>query len=451
MENISKFQEKLIKTCKQYMFLQERKKIDISTSALCFFTIWADTPGCYKIFNLAGINKRFNALFVLKNLFSISKNHYLDISFDITKIPSKKINLIISYSSKRNFDTNGNFKDDYFNFSSKDTNYFWILISLDNFVPRNIKNNIAIISYKKGLFKYNFLYLIKSFYTVFKDNRFNYKKIIHFCWEETNFAKKVSHLCNYLFKNLNIKNLILNYEGIPFQHQLLKDIKKIDSKIKTLGYLHCAPWPIQSDLIFKNQSLDNLIVSGKQQKNVLKKFLGWKKKRISVIPSLRFYKQNRNEFSGYLFAPYNLEKKNNYLKRLEEYLKKMKKKRLIKFSVRIHPLNKKSQIHQEFKKKCELIISSYLSNNRIKTSNHSLFFGSATGVCVQALEEGTTITHFPQNESLDVFSNKLWPNLKIKRIGDKIFEYKTKNKNQIFFTSKEKGKFKKYLFPLLKS
>ena len=123
---------------------------------------------------------------------------------------------------------------------------------------------------------------------------------------------------------MKIKNFIINYEGVPFQNQLLNDIKKINYKIKTHGYLHCAPWPLQLDLIYKNQFLDNLVVSGTQQKNVLKKFLGWKKKKISVIPSLRFKKTNKREFNGYLFVPYKLDKEKDYLERLEKFLKEKK-------------------------------------------------------------------------------------------------------------------------------
>ena len=35
--------------------------------------------------------------------------------------------------------------------------------------------------------------------------------------------------------------------------------------------------------------------------------------------------------------------------------------------------------------------------------NLSFFFGSATGVCIQALEEGTKIIHFP-DDKIDIFS-----------------------------------------------
>jgi hypothetical protein len=50
------------------------------------------------------------------------------------------------------------------------------------------------------------------------------------------------------------------------------------------------------------QKLDQLFVSGKDQKSVLIKYLGWNKKRISVIPSLRFYKKSQKQFNGYIFT-----------------------------------------------------------------------------------------------------------------------------------------------------
>jgi len=196
--------------------------------------------------------------------------------------------------------------------------------------------------------------------------------------------------------------------------------------------------------------LDNLVVSGTQQKKVLQKFLGWKKKKISVIPSLRFNKLKKKEFNGYLFIPFKLDKEKDYLKRLEEFLNKLKNKNFNKISVRIHPLNQKSKKHIKFKHLCNQILSKHVKKKAKQKSNYSLFFGSATGVCIQALEEGTNIIHFPNNEQIDVFSNKFWPSLKIKRIGDKIFEYKIKKKHQIFFVKNENEKFKKYFLPLLK-
>ena len=446
VKKIDNFQIKLLQICKKYLNSQKKKNINISISPLCFFTIWAETPGYYKILSLSKLVQKSKLIYIFKNLISISKNHNLKIFYKKKQKKNKDLNLIFSYSTKNDFDNNGNFKDKFFNFNSADQNYYWILIALDNFVPKKVNENIAIIAYEKKIFKYSLIYFLREFFIIIKNQKFNLKRIKHFCWEEHSFSSKVSFLCKNLLQNLKIKNFIINYEGVPFQNQLLNDIKKINYKIKTHGYLHCAPWPLQLDLIYKNQFLDNLVVSGTQQKNVLKKFLGWKKKKISVIPSLRFKKTKKKEFNGYLFVPYKLDKEKDYLERLEKFLKE--KKITNKISVRVHPLNQRSKQHIKFKKQCNQILSKHLTKKLSLKSKYSLFFGSATGVCIQALEEGTSIIHFPNNEEIDVFSNKFWPSLKIKRIGDKIFEYKI-IKNQMFFVKNENEKFKKYFLPLL--
>ena len=37
----------------------------------------------------------------------------------------------------------------------------------------------------------------------------------------------------------------------------------------------------------------------------------------------------------------------------------------------------------------------------------SIIFGNASGVCIQALEEGNRVIHFPDDNNLDTFSNKI--------------------------------------------
>ena len=104
---------------------------------------------------------------------------------------------------------------------------------------------------------------------------------MHYSWFEYDFAKQVSKFSKKFFNGKKIKKVILNYESIPFQNMLLKTIKDINKKTITIGYLHCAPWPIQTDLIFRKILLDKLLVSSKEQKKVLINFLGWRK-RISL-------------------------------------------------------------------------------------------------------------------------------------------------------------------------
>ena len=235
----------------------------------------------------------------------------------------------------------------------------------------------------------------------------------------------------------------MNYESIPFQNMLLQTIKDINEKTFTLGYLHCAPWPIQTDLIFRKILLDKLLVSSIQQKKVLTNFLGWSKRKISVIPSLRFKKNKKKQFNGYIFLPFNLKKNNNYLKRFEELIFE-KKINFGKIEIRIHPLNKKSSTHLETASKFKKMISLNKKNFYGKKKHLSFFFGSATGVCIQALEEGTKIIHFPDDKT-DIFSNKIWDPIKVCFLKEGIFSYELKKYNKLFLVNYEKNKSKKYL------
>ena len=446
-KEIGTLQINLIKKCKNYLINEKKKNIDISISPLCFFTTWANSPGFYQIQRLNNKKKTSFLFFAIKNFLSIYNNLNLDINFNKFSLPSKKTNVIVSYSLKGDFNKNGTFYDKYFDYNSKNKKFFWILISLDGFIPKKLDTNIAIIcNENKNVFSkiyYFTCYLLK----LLKNTKLNINKVKHYFWQEFFYAKHISSLTNKIFNKIKINNFILNYEGIPFQNYLIKEVKRNNSKILIYGYLHCAPWPLQLDLIYKGQKLDKFIVSSLQQKKILCKYLGWKNSKIKVIPSLRFKKEKKKKLNGYLFVPYNLKKNNDYLYRLKDYLSKIKENNKINYSIRIHPLNNNSKKHINFRDDCNEILNKFSKKTK-KTINNSLFFGSATGVCIQALEEGTTITHFPDDTS-EVFTNKIWPTLKIKQLGNSIYEYKLLKINQTFLVKKDKNKFKKYFMPLL--
>ena len=447
MHLINSFQKKTLKDCYKYLRYCKNKDIDISVSPLCFFTVWGKNPGLVRLKKIWGTRHFSDIIYLFKNILSISKNYDLKIynkNFNLKKI--KKANVIVSYSHKDNFDKNGHFNDPYFNASSKkNKNNLWFLISLDNYLPKKIDDNIFLLL-KKNKFKFSIFYLFKKIYYLFIENNFSLLKFLHYCWYEYDFAIRTKNLFFETFKNVHIKKLVLNYENIPFQNYLIKAVKKEKSKNTiTIGYLHCAPWPLQIDLINRNVFLDKLYVSSEDQRNVLIEHLGWKNKKILNIPSLRFHKNKKKEFNGFIFPPYNLSKKNNYLERFEAYLKDSPNGHLNKLKVRIHPLNKDSVIHKNIKIKINDILLKYNKKFSNKNEETSIFFGSATGVCIQALEEGTKIIHFPENELTDVFTNFFWKNIIIKQKAEGVYVYNLSKFKKLFTINKEKNKFNKYL------
>lgn len=452
MKEIFLEQKKIILKCVKYLNKLKKKNIDISQSPICYFTAWAETPGRYKLNEIAknNLKKKF---FILKNLYLISRNFDLKLFFNKSNFSiDKKIkkNLIISYCTKDNFDNNFNYKDTYFDLNNKNnTKFVWFLISLDNYIPKKISKNIYIIG-KKNPKSFSFFYLIKTLIKIIIKNLISPKNLIHSIWYENNYSENIELLFHNFLKNVNIKNLIINYESIPFQNIIINNVKKVDNKIKVFAYLHCAPWPLQTDFFYKNQLIDKLVVSSFDQKKVFIKYFLWKEQKIEVIPSLRFKKNNFNLYKNSLFIPYNLRDSNVYLEKFELYLKKAPNHYLNKLFIKIHPLNRNSEIHKKFKIKLIKIIKKNIKKFSSKGKNFSFFFGSATGVCIQALEEGNNIIHFPENEKLDVFSQNIWKNINVKKIDNKTYSYSIKIKNRLFYVVNKKNRFNTFFLPLLK-
>ena len=139
----------VINYCKIYLN-KIKKKSFISTNPFFYFTTWADTVGRVK---LLSITKEFKFKYfntILKNIFFLGKNYDLIPIYSKNFILNKYSNIIISYSTTDNFDSQGFFYDKFFNISSKEYNNFcWFLISLDHKAPNKIRENIIIVKKKK--------------------------------------------------------------------------------------------------------------------------------------------------------------------------------------------------------------------------------------------------------------------------------------------------------------
>ena len=446
MQEIFKTQTNAINRAKQYIFESSQKNIDIALSSLCFLTTWTRTVGHYKMLKLSGIKNFKYITFFIRDIFSISKHHDLEI-YEPDQ-PKKNNTLIVSYCSKNNFDTEGNFHDNYFAYNSKNLNYSWLLISLDDFMPKSLKENIFIFR-KKTNKRYNLIYLIKTIFKILFDQKISIKNIFHYITSQYIYADILMRKINITFKNLNINKLLINYEGIPFQHGIIKSINNLNKNPKTICYLHCASWPLQTDLIYREKLIDTLLVSGEDQKKNLISYLNWPKEKVSVIPSLRFNKKKESEFGGYLFVPFEIFYIKELLFRFEKFLDNLQAAALGKISIRIHPLNKNSSKHIKLTEELNKLLAKHENKFNKKKNQDSIMLGYATGVCVQALEEGTTIYHFPYNDIIDVFSERIWNNIKVEKIDNLVFKYSLKNKNKMFFVNYENEKFNKYINPLL--
>ena len=134
---------------------------------------------------------------------------------------------------------------------------------------------------KRNTGSVSFLYLVKKIINLFTRYNFSFSKIKHNCWYESDFAYETTQIFKNFIEKKNFEKLLINYESTPWQNSILLEAKR-DNNIKTYGYLHCAPWPVQTDLINRNIFLDKLYVSSRDQKKNLCKNLGWKQNKVSI-------------------------------------------------------------------------------------------------------------------------------------------------------------------------
>jgi len=436
-------QKKIIKQINNYN-KSISKKIDPSLSPYSYMTPWAETHGFYQLQKILKRKDGFNSiLFFIKDLLVISKNmNCLKLAGDTKKLQNRNYKtLIISYCQKSSF-RKGIFYDQYFNFSSENKNFLWLLISLDNYLPKEKSKNIFIYYNKKSEKRFFILnYLIECFFK----KRYNFNSFFHWNNSYFFFSESIKKVVNKILKATNIKKTILNYEGIPYQHGIINQIKSNNKNIKIFCYLHCAGWPLQTDLLYRNRKIDKLYVSGFDQKKNLINHLSWPKKKIVNIPSLRFSKNFKSDFGGQIFIPFKVSDAELISLKLKKFLGNAEDKSLNFFKLRIHPLNQRSKKHIDLKNKLLKILDIYKKKfSKKKKNTISIVFGSVTGITVQALESGVEIIHFPIDFNIDVFNEIMWPNIKVENYYSDVLRYSLKKKNKTFWVKNTKPKFQKY-------
>ena len=434
LTDFNNLQARSVHLAKDYLDKKRKEGVDTNLSPFCDFYIFAECLGKEKLSLLT--KKKFLSLKLIflffKQLLFIRNNVHLFGKIKETK-GKKKINIIYSYCEKSNFKNDGAFYDKIFNCKSSQNNTYWFLISLDNYIPKKLKDNIIILYTKKSFFDffYLFFYILKN---IFKKNFF------HLCTKNYNYAKIISKFFYEVFKGQRF-NLYMPFENLAHQHSIISMSKKMSKKNSVFGYLYPMPWPFQVDMIFKNRELDKLFVCSNFQKNILVKNFFWPFKKIKIIKSLRYSKIEKrynNIFIPYDLTSYQIQ---NYLSSIKELVFKLD---LIKsnYTVSVHPLRKKNRKYLRFKEQILEIVS---KGKKSKNKNLiPIVLGSPGSVTAECLQSIGKVVHVP-GTFFDSFSKKIWKDLNIKEISDNIYEYTTKKKIQFTLLGQKKNNFAKIL------
>ena len=223
-----------------------------------------------------------------------------------------------------------------------------------------------------------------------------------------------------------LKNLLMPYEGQPFQKKIFFKQKIQNKNLKTYGFDHSAPHSIATQLYYTIGSPDKLLVSGLNVKKCYSEFYNWPLKKIQLSFPARYQNFDKHNFLNKLFLPYDFTSSDEVLESVTFFLKNRKNKSIKKFSINIHPEKKNNQWHILLKKKIEKIKKRYekkFSNN--STNNITIAVGFTTTPIV-ALEFNLSVLHICPNPDFEVYLNYFWPDIIIKKINKYSFMYSLK-------------------------
>lgn len=413
----------IIKKVREYLNFLKKKKIDISRSSFAHLTSWVKTPGYVKLKILQKKNASFRIFFLLFKFF-ISSIFYSKkiLIYPQKKISSKKI--ILSWCIKKDFSANGKYHDRYFGISNKESkDFFWILISFDNFIPRKIPNNILIIKLENNNIAFNFLIFLKNFSKLAIKNNFSILKILHYIFYTTNNAELLSGKIRSLIEYKKVKIVLLPYEAQPFQKIITSEIRKVNPTSKIIGYIHSSLPALPAEFIYdKLYSPDMLFYHGKSYKKILNKFLYWPKNRIRLTKSLKYKLNKSKNFKANIYLPYEINNKELLFQEFDNFIKSNNQYNFNKHEVIIHPVKKNVNEHIKFMNEIKKIKNKYNNTKNILGKKIPIFFGATT--LFEGLEIYSEIIHISSDPTFEGLENSFWPHIEVKKLSNHVFKYK---------------------------
>ena len=427
---MDKIQLYLLKKIKKYSSTFENKALKSKYSSIIYFATYSNFIGSYILKKLANVNDNnfFKNLNLIVKDFFFSLN-YINCFLYFKKKPKKFDKLIVTWAFRENFDKKGNLVDRYLNKNSGlEKKTLWFVIYMSGKIPKNIGNNIILFCKKEKKSLNIFLlfyFLIRNIKFLLKD--FNY---FLFSISNHNFLSDVilKKLRPYLHSKL--KYVLMQYEGQPFQNNIVAYIKNKSKKIKTIGYIHSPPLALPANFIYKKNSCpDKIILNGKDQIYCFTKILGWKKSSIKLLSSFRFLKSSI-KIKKTIYLPLQVRQRSIILQSLN-FLEEKNLINIKNFKVRNHPGAFNSSQNLLLIKDIEKLKIKYKNNCFQKNINDYLVFIGNSGGIIEALERGSKVIQIVEFPLFDIYSNKIWPSIIRRKINENIYVYSLKKRGNL--------------------
>ena len=404
---------------------------NIYSEGRSYFAVFEKTLGYFLI------KKKFNKFYFLSYALCLIK-----LFLNIKEVKLKIFNaqfatknyrkIIVSWAFRDNFDKEGTYKDKFLNTKSDndENNILWLLIYMDKELPARVGKNIVLIHKEKKLYQ-KLIFFLKYFFSTFKLKSFSssIKKLNLL----SATSMQIKEILEKNFTDISVQNLLVVYEGQPFQKEIINFFKNKDKKILIEGYDHSAPPPLPINLIYDDFSPDYLLITGEAQKNFYKKYLNWPENKLKIIKSMRFISNKSEFYQNKFFLPYELRDQNIIFSSLKYLLDH--KINLKDMDIKIHPLQKNKKNHQSLVYKIKKIISTNSNDPLDSEQNNSIFFGQTTAVII-ALDLGVTCYHICSDPVFDSYDSKIWEQINVTKLSNNLFKYTTHKKNSFLSNGK---------------
>lgn len=327
------------------------------------------------------------------------------------KFKNKYKKFCITWIKKKDISKGGLRNDRYLKINHKENNLFLCLNLDKNFT--NTKNNKLLVFTKSSFVNFNtitnfFLLINFIFLELFRGKLMYSLNVYSF------FAFLLFEKSKKILKTISFDEVIMSYEGQPFQNLFIKYFKR--KNIKTIGIVKSfQPFPIH---LYKNSdSPDKIFVSHTLIKEHMIKNLGWKDKDFS-----KNFKYKPNNLKGKIVLPFSISSYDQ----IYNLIKKIYHKKLIKnfdgLIVKTHPNTPETLQQIELTNK----INELFKNSKSKNQPKIVIVIGSTSALVENIMFGNKVIQIFEDDISECASECFWSNIKVRKLIKNVLIYSKK-------------------------
>lgn len=381
-----------------------------------YLSIWAvGSLGALRVHCLRrGRAVSFSILWAyIKNVIALGyQAHY---SFD--KLANNKAYkcVVISWCTAADFLPEGSVRSAYFNCT---TDYLdeslWVMLPLDGATLKNKNDNISFFCRKK---RESF-----SVFCFFENLLFCLRRGISPSPEGL-YAQKFAEAFLLNIDMSTVEQILIPYEGQPWQHTLTLLLKRAHENIKVLGDIHSCLPPLPTDFIKRKGAPDTVIVHGRGQKELMVRSLGWQADEIKILPSLRFSKESGVDLRQKILLPYSFGNVEMLLEHLDVFYKNCSHI-IPMLTVRNHPAQLSSPVHLAFMRGVQEVQARYnRSSANVPTDIDVVVVIGASSAIIECLQRGMRVFQIAEDPVFDSYNPEIWAGIEVKYLERNIVEY----------------------------